>query len=191
MNARNFEGMSVLVVDDDDVFRGRLARALSARGLEVRQASTVDEATALAHTESPELAVVDLKMPGGSGLDLVRTLLRLDPHTRVVVLTGYGSVATAVEAMRFGAVHYLAKPADADEVLAAFQRPKAGGPDAGEDENGTPTAKASVPSLARVEWEHIQRVMTDCGDNVTQAARLLGLHRRSLQRKLSKYPVAR
>jgi len=124
--------------------------------------------------------VVDLRMPGGSGLDLLRELRKHDPHTRVLVLTGYGSIATAVEAVRDGAVGYLPKPADADEILAAL--------------NGTHTAKAAgveTPSLARAEWEHIQRVLTDCGGNISEAARRLGIHRRSLQRKLHKYPPVR
>jgi two-component system response regulator RegA len=126
------------------------------------------------------MAVVDLKMPGGSGLDVLRELRRQDPSTRVLMLTGYGSIATAVEAVREGAVGYLPKPADADEILAAL--------------HGTNTAKEKgieTPSLARAEWEHIQRVLTDCGGNISEAARRLGIHRRSLQRKLHKYPPSR
>lgn len=172
---------SILVVDDDDTFRERLVRAFAARGLHVRGAADVAEAVALARQESPELAVVDLRMPGGSGLDLVKELRALDEQTQVLVLTGYGSIATAVDALRLGACNYVQKPADADEILAAFSRAP-----------GTATADVTnVPSLARAEWEHINRVLTDCGGNVSQAARLLGLHRRSLQRKLSKYPVGR
>jgi two-component system response regulator RegA len=172
---------SILVVDDDDVFRGRLLRALTDRGYDARGAARAAEAVASAREDSPELAVVDLRMPDGSGLDVVRELLAIDPSTRVVVLTGYGSIATAVDAMRLGAVHYLSKPADADQILAAFDPGRA----------VETSAAAPVPSLARVEWEHIQRVLSDCGGNVSQAARLLGLHRRSLQRKLGKYPVPR
>jgi len=168
---------SVLVVDDDDVFRTRLARALEDRGYEVRAAADAPTALELARSESPELAVVDLKMPGPSGLDLVRDLVAIDPSTRVLVLTGYGSIASAVEAMRLGAVHYMAKPADADEILAALGR---------EDER--PPSEIRAPSLARAEWEHIQRVLADADGNVSEAARRLGLHRRSLQRKLRKYP---
>ena len=171
---------SILVVDDDAPFRERLLRAFTARGLVCRGAADVEEAIALATAESPELAVVDLRMPGRSGLDLVKELRTLDESTQVLVLTGYGSIATAVEAMRLGACNYVQKPADADEILAAFTR-----------EPGTPADVTNVPSLARAEWEHINRVLTDCGGNVSQAARLLGLHRRSLQRKLSKYPVGR
>jgi two-component system response regulator RegA len=175
---------TMLVVDDDEVFRTRLARALRDRGYEVRVAGSFDEARALAVEDSPELAVVDLRMPGRSGLELVKELRALDATTRVVVLTGYGSIATAVEAMRLGAVHYLPKPADADDVLAAFARGEGEPADAS-------TLELEAPSLARAEWEHIQRVLADCDGNVSDAARRLGLHRRSLQRKLQKLPPSR
>jgi len=174
---------SILLVDDDEVFRTRLARALRDRGHEVRTAGSADEALALAQAESPEYAVVDLKMPGRGGLHLVAELKALDPSTAVVVLTGYGSIATALEAVRRGALDYLAKPVDADELLAVIAR---GG--------GLPvplTEAAATPTLARAEWEHIQRVLADCEGNVSEAARRLGLHRKSLQRKLHKYPPAR
>lgn len=174
---------SLLIVDDDDVLRGRLARAFRDRGFEVREAASGESAVELARNDPPEHAVVDLRMPGMSGLEVVQALKDADPSTLVVVLTGYGSIATALEAVRLGATHYLTKPADADEILAAFSR---GGP-------APPTLPddAAPASLARVEWEHINRVLADCGGNVSQAARLLGLHRRSLQRKLSKYPLPR
>jgi two-component system response regulator RegA len=178
------EARSILVVDDDDAFRNRLVRAFVSRGLEARQAATYEEAVTLARADSPELAVVDLRLLERSGLALVRDLLDIDPATRIVVLTGYGSIATAIEAMRLGAAHYLTKPADADDILLAFRKAE----EPSGDEEAVPR---SVPSLARVEWEHIQRVLSDCGGNVSRAARLLGMHRRSLQRKLSKYPVAR
>lgn len=171
---------SILVVDDDDLFRERLSRALRDRGFDVQQAKNADEAIALARTDSPEHAVVDLKMPGRSGLELVRDLRAIDDATTIVVLTGYGSIATAVEAVKLGAAHYLTKPADADDVIAAFERAD------------RPLAPASIeftaPSLARAEWEHIQRVLADCAGNVSDAARKLGMHRRSLQRKLHKHP---
>ena len=140
-------------------------------------------ALALAQAESPEYAVVDLKMPGRGGLHLVPALKALDPSTSVVVLTGYGSIATALEAVRRGALDYVAKPIDADELLAAFGR-ASGAP-------GPLPEAASTPTLARAEWEHIQRVLADCEGNVSEAARRLGLHRKSLQRKLHKYPPAR
>ena len=171
---------SLLLVDDDDVFRTRLARALDARGFEVRAAADAEAGLALAQEDSAELAVVDLRLPGASGLELVKGLKAIDPTTEVVVLTGYGSISTAMEAVRCGAANYLTKPADADDVVRAFSGAPAEAP-----------AVDQVPSLARVEWEHIQRVLLDCDGNVSQAARLLGIHRRSLQRKLGKRPVAR
>lgn len=173
---------TLLLVDDDPVFRRRLAAALAARGMEVRCAGDVAEAVALARQESPELALVDLRMPGGSGLELVRELKAIDPSTQVVVLTGYGSIATALEAVRLGARHYLTKPAEVDEILAAFgnQRP---GP-------ATPLPSAT-PSLDLVEWEHLQRVLADCAGNLSEAARRLGMHRRSLQRKTARRRPAR
>ncbi|MCA9517375.1 MAG: response regulator [Myxococcales bacterium] len=183
---------TILVVDDDEVFRGRLARALERRGLAVRVAADGAEAVALAGAESPELAVVDLRMPGPSGLEVVKELRAIDASTRILVLTGYGSIATAIEAIRLGAVHYLQKPADADEILRALREPEAAAEERAANELGQePTSPDAVPSLARVEWEHIHRVLADCGGNVSQAARLLGIHRRSLQRKLGKLPTRR
>jgi two-component system response regulator RegA len=173
------DGRSVLVVDDDERFRARVVRALRDRGFEVTAAAGYDETIAAAQAETPELALVDLRLPTRSGLDLVRSLRDLDATTSIVVLTGYGSIATAVESIKLGATAYLTKPVDADQIVAAFN----GQADAAGD---TPFA---VPSLARVEWEHIQRVLADCGGNLSQAARALGIHRRSLQRKLSKDPV--
>jgi len=171
----------ILIVDDDRVLRERLARAFRDRGHEVVTAGGYAEATAEATLVRPARAVVDLKMPDGSGLELVRALRALDERIEIVVLTGYGSIATAIEAIRLGATYYLHKPADADDILTAFTRGAA-----------PPLAIAEVehptPSLARAEWEHINRVLADCGGNVSAAARRLGLHRRSLQRKLQKYP---
>lgn len=175
---------TLLIVDDDATFRRRLAQAFEDRGFEVRDVKDHDEALRAALAESPEYAVVDLRMPGRSGLDVVRELKRIDEATRIVVLTGFGSIATAVEAIRLGALHYLTKPADADDILAAFER-------ASLPKDRPAEAQPEVPSLARVEWEHIQRVLEDCGGNLSQAARLLGIHRRSLQRKLSKNPASR
>lgn len=176
--------LSILVVDDDATFRSRLARAFESRGFDARTAADGSIALELARSESPEFAVVDLRMPGLSGLDVVRELKAIDPATNIVVLTGYGSIATALEAVRLGATHYLTKPADIEDILAAFAR-------AHQAPGQTSTIGHEVPSLARAEWEHINRVLTDCGGNISQAARLLGLHRRSLQRKLAKYPSAK
>ncbi|MGE0463971.1 MAG: response regulator transcription factor [Vicinamibacterales bacterium] len=176
---------TLLLLDDDDVFALRMAKALTARGFEVTRAATAAEALASARQESPEYALVDLRLPDGHGLDVVAELHAIDQTTRIVVLTGYGAIATAVESLKRGASDYLTKPVDADQVVAALEKEDTEKAAPGEPREFT------VPSLARVEWEHIQRVMTDCGGNVSQAARVLGLHRRSLQRKLSKYPVNR
>ncbi|MDX2053407.1 MAG: response regulator [Polyangiaceae bacterium] len=175
---------TLLLVDDDATFRNRLASAFAERGFEVRTAADGEQALLLAHTESPELALLDLKMPGMSGLELVRALKQIDTTTNIVVLTGYGSIATALEAVRLGATHYLTKPADIDDILAAFERSST-------STVAPSTSEHEVPSLARAEWEHIQRVLLDSGGNISQAARLLGLHRRSLQRKLFKHPASK
>jgi two-component system, response regulator RegA len=172
---------TLLLVDDDDVLRERLARALRDRGFEVTAARDGAEAIACARRDTPELAVVDLRMQGLSGIEVLDELRAIDPATRVLMLTGYGSIATAVEATRRGAVGYLSKPADADEIVSALTgKPAADG-----------SASVDTPSLARAEWEHIQRVLADCDGNVSETARRLGIHRRSLQRKLQKYPPAR
>jgi two-component system response regulator RegA len=168
---------SLLLVDDDAVYRERLAKAITARGYEVRTAVDAESAAALAEADSPEFAVLDLRMPGESGLELLRRLRTIDSTTRVLMLTGYGSIATAMEAVRLGAVNYLTKPADVDDILAAFS------PDGPATE---PNAELETPSLARVEWEHIQRVLNDCEGNLSEAARRLGMHRRSLQRKAAR-----
>lgn len=173
---------SILIVDDDEVFRRRLARAFEDRGYDTRVAGDFESAVALATEESPELAVTDLKMPGRSGLELVQALHEIDPATKVVVLTGYGSIATAIDAVRLGATYYLPKPADADDIVAAFARAEAPPLEPPQPEY------REAPSLARAEWEHINRVLSDCGGNISEAARRLGIHRRSLQRKLQKYP---
>lgn len=172
---------SILLVDDDATLRERLARALRERGYDVRTAGNYDEAVDAIRADSPEMAVLDLKMPGKSGIDLLKVIRDQDPATQVMILTGYGSIATAVDATKLGAIGYLPKPVDADELLAAFQR-----------HGGIEPAKPmETPSLARAEWEHINRVLSDCGGNISEAARRLGIHRRSLQRKLQKYPPAR
>jgi len=170
------EARTLLVADDDAPFRQRLVKAFTDRGFDVTGVDSAAAAVAAARRESPELALVDLRLGDDSGLDLVQALKDIDATTNVVVLTGYGSIATAVESMKRGATTYLTKPVDADQILAAF--------------DGAPTgAVTPVPTLARVEWEHIQRVLADCGGNVSQASRLLGIHRRSLQRKLWKHPA--
>jgi two-component system, response regulator RegA len=171
---------SLLLVDDDVILRERLAKAFRGRGFEVRTAGNYDEAVTLAGAESPEYAIVDMRMPGKGGLELVKALKDIDVATRILVLTGYGSVATAVDAIHLGAVNFVTKPADAEDLLAAFERAERTDPT-------TSTEGYRAPTLARTEWEHIQRVLTDCGGNVSEAARRLGIHRRSLQRKLQKF----
>lgn len=172
---------TLLVVEDDTALRERLVRAFRDRGFAARGAATLKEALP-GSDEGPEYAVVDLRIGDESGLEVVRQLLARDPGTRVVMLTGYGSIATAVEAIRMGAVNYLTKPADTDDILRALHR-------------GTSEALPSPPgeplSLAQAEWEHINSVLVSVGGNISEAARRLGLHRRSLQRKLAKYPVPR
>lgn len=173
---------SLLLVDDDAVFCEVLARALTRRGFAVQVAHDVEGATVIAERDPPEYAVVDLKMQGSSGLQLVQRLKALDVHTRIVVLTGYASIATAVEAIKLGAVHYLSKPADADEIVRAF---------AHESGNAEMPIDDGRPSIDRLEWEYIQKTLHECGGNVSATARMLGMHRRSLQRKLQKRPVKR
>ena len=180
----------LLLVEDDPVHREVLGEALAARGFQVTGAAGVEEALAAARAASPTHAVVDLRLSEGggegsaaeaSGLRVVAALRRMHPGCRIVVLTGYASIATAVEAIKLGAVHYLAKPADADEVVAAFAREE------GDPEVPPPSRPLSVRHL---EWEHLQRVLLEHGGNVSAAARALGMHRRTLQRKLRKRPPA-
>ncbi len=174
------DARTVLFVEDDEAFGDRMRRALQARGFSVTRAATAAEALRIAGLDSPEIAVIDLRLPDGHGLDLVRELHALDETTRIIVLTGYGAIATAVESLKLGAADYLTKPIDARQLVAAFD------PD---DMKTAAPRNFSVLSLPRVEWEHIQRVLADCGGNVSEAARALHMHRRSLQRKLLKYPA--
>jgi two-component system response regulator RegA len=170
-----------LIIDDDDVFRARLSRAFRTRGWTAWEASGADQALLLIGEHRPDLVLVDLKMPGREGLELIPDLRRLEPEAIILVLTGYGSIATTLAATKLGADHYLSKPADVEQILAVYEM-------VCEGSGAAEPVPATVPSLARVEWEHIQRVLSDCHGNISLAARLLGIHRRSLQRKLSKYP---
>ena len=170
------ENRSILVVDDDEVLRMRLEKSFLRRGLVVHVASDFDSAIEQIRQHSPHLAVLDLKMPGKSGLQLLQEIKSLSPQTKVVILTGYGSITNAVEAVKLGATNYVTKPADADDVLLAFDEKVS---DAVEPE-------FPPPSLASAQWEHIQRVLADCGGNISEAARRLDIPRRTLQRKLKK-----
>ncbi len=171
---------TLLLVDDDHDFLDALESAMRKRGFLVTRAHSAESAFEIAQHHPPEFAVVDLKMSGNSGLVLVRQLAALGCGIRIVVLTGFASVATAVEAIKLGATHYLAKPVDADEIVSAFERQR------GDDE----VALALHPlSVRRLEWQHIQRVLAEHDGNVSATARSLNMHRRTLQRKLGKNPV--
>lgn len=171
---------TLLLVDDDPTFCGVLQSALAKRGFEVHTANDVEGGAALAERVDPEYAVIDLRIGYESGLVLVRRLHELDANTRIVMLTGFASIATAVEAIKLGAVHYLTKPADADEIVAALHK------DAGD---ASVEIKEKPLSVRRLEWEHLQKVLVEHGGNISAAARALGMHRRTLQRKLEKRPV--
>jgi two-component system, response regulator RegA len=169
-------GRKLLLVDDDAPLRRSMARALERRDFQVLAAEGVAEARALAREHRPEFAVLDMRLTEGSGLDLVRTLRELRPEIRVVIVTGYGNIATAVAAIKAGAVDYLAKPVDADDVVSALL--KSG--------QGLPPPRENPMSADRVRWEHIQRVFEQCNRNVSETARRLNMHRRTLQRILNK-----
>ena len=171
------EPRSLLIVDDDDVLRQRLAAAMERRGYVVSTAADVGGAAALARRLKPAYAVVDLKIPGGSGIEVVRELHLVRPDMRIVMLTGYGNIATAVAAVKVGAIDYLAKPADADEIDRALNA-------AG---RLLPSPPENPMSADRIRWEHIQRVYEQCDRNVSETARRLNMHRRTLQRILSKH----
>ncbi len=179
--ASQFKGRTLLVADDDTTFSEVLARALRRRGHDVVTASSGKGVLALLQARTIDAAVVDLRMPEQSGLSLIPQLRQSNPAMRILMLTGFASIATAVEAIKLGATHYLAKPADADEILAALFSDVAG-------------PQAPVPeqplSVERLEWEHIQKVLADNDGNISATARALNMHRRTLQRKLAKKPVA-
>jgi two-component system response regulator RegA len=167
---------TLLIVDDDKSFATRLGRAMEARGFDVRMADGVQDGLTAIRSAPPAYAVVDMRLDDGNGLDVIALLKSMRPEARVIVLTGYGNIATAVTAVKLGAVDYLAKPADADDILAALLAP--------------PNMKAPPPenpmSADRVRWEHIQRVYELCDRNVSETARRLNMHRRTLQRILAK-----
>ncbi|MFN0265343.1 ActR/PrrA/RegA family redox response regulator transcription factor [Tepidamorphus sp. 3E244] len=167
---------SLLIADDDKPFLDRLARAMERRGFDVRQADSVTAAIAAINASAPAFAVIDMRLEDGNGLDIVSHLKTKRANARAIVLTGYGNIATAVNAVKLGAVDYLAKPADADEVANALLAPS--GEKADPPENPM--------SADRVRWEHIQRVYELCDRNVSETARRLSMHRRTLQRILAK-----
>jgi len=170
------EDSSLIIVDDDKAFLQRLARAMELRGFDVRSGHSVAEGLDLIRQRAPAFAIVDMRLEDGNGLDVIAELARARPTARAIVLTGYGNIATAVSAVKLGAVDYLAKPADADDVTDALLAP--------------PDSKAPPPenpmSADRVRWEHIQRVYELCNRNVSETARRLNMHRRTLQRILAK-----
>ena len=170
------EDKSLIIVDDDRAFLQRLSRAMELRGFEVRSAHSVAEGIDLIRQKAPAFAIIDMRLEDGNGLDVIAELTRLRPNARIIVLTGYGNIATAVSAVKLGAVDYLAKPADADDVTDALLAPA--------------NTKAPPPenpmSADRVRWEHIQRVYELCNRNVSETARRLNMHRRTLQRILAK-----
>ncbi len=170
----------LLLVDDDHDFCELLSRALTRRGFEVYGALDLENAILLAERHRPHFAVIDLCIGAASGLTMLQRLMLLDRRMRAVVLTGYGSIATAVEAIKLGAVHYLTKPADVDEIVLALRRNEAT-PDLGIEKRAL--------SVRRLEWEHLQKVLVECRGNISAAARRLRMHRRTLQRKLQKRPV--
>lgn len=170
----------LLLVDDDQSFCDTLARALERRDFSVFKAQNIETAMALAAGKNPEYGVIDLRIGDESGLKLVAQLAQRDPEMRCVVLTGYASVATAVEAIKLGATNYLTKPAGVDQIIGALQR-EAGDPD-------IPLGEQKL-SVRRLEWEHIQTTLQEHDGNISAAARALGMHRRTLQRKLQKKPV--
>ena len=176
MNIADFSDKTLLIVDDDDPFRNRLGRAMETKGFNVSLAKSVEEWLISARKSPPGFAVVDLRLLDGNGLDVIEEIHKLKPDSRVVMLTGYGNLPTAVSAVKSGAIDYLAKPADAEDVEAALL--------------AEPNSKAQPPenpmSADRVKWEHIQRVFELCNRNVSETARRLKMHRRTLQRILSK-----
>ena len=176
-NVTGFMDKSLLIVDDDEPFRNRLARAMEKRDFAVITASGVAEALEIIAKDAPAYAVVDLKLLDGSGLDVVTQLREVREEMRVIILTGYGNIATAVAAVKSGAVDYLAKPADADQIMAALMA----------EPNEHPEPPEKPMSADRVRWEHIQRVFELCDRNVSETARRLNMHRRTLQRILAKH----
>ncbi len=167
----------LLIVDDDRPLRQRLTLAMERKGFTVVTGEGVEDGIRVARAETPDYAVIDLRMPDGSGLDVVGAVRDVNPKARIIVLTGYGNIATAVAAVKAGAVDYLPKPADADQIESSLLN----------NEGALPEPPENPMSADRVRWEHIQRVYEQCGRNVSETARRLNMHRRTLQRILNKY----
>jgi len=172
---------TLLIVDDDEVFAQVLARAMNKRFARVCVANTIEQAVKMAAEEKPNKIVLDLKIHQSSGLDIIEQLCAASPGVAIVILTGYSSIATTVEAMKLGAVNYLCKPVDADELIRAFNEAS---------EGESPEIPGSPPTVSRLQWEHIQKVLAQNNGNVSATARALGMHRRTLQRRLQKRPVS-
>lgn len=181
MNSRQTEE-SILIVDDDLVFTKVLAKALSNRGYKTHIANNSQETWKSIRECQFDKIILDLRIGKDSGISLLPDIIERQPDSRVVILTGYSSIATAVEAIKLGAANYLCKPADADEILAAFRKEK-GDPDV--------ALTGQPPSVDRIQWEHIQKVLHENNGNISATARMLGMHRRTLQRKLGKKPIQR
>lgn len=174
--------MKIQLIDDDDIFAEVMARSFERHGFATLRSANADEALEHCASFQPTHILLDLNMPGKSGLIVLPRLLQIAPDARVVVLTGYSSIATAVAATKAGATNYLCKPATTDEILRAFE---------GSDDAGAAEIPSDPISVDRLEWEHIQRVLKENNDNISATARALGMHRRTLQRKLQKRPVKR
>lgn len=180
MTTTEMDRPNLLLVDDDETFCSVLKPALEKRNFQVSVANNVKFGITLAEQTEPEYAVIDLRIGLDSGLEMVKKLMSLDSNTQIVMLTGFASIATAVEAIKLGAIHYLTKPANADEIVSALYKNEG---DSSVEINLTPL------SVKRLEWEHLQKVLMQHGGNISAAARALNMHRRTLQRKLDKRPV--
>lgn len=174
------EPLKFLIIDDDATFTRVLARAMTKRDFTVKIASSAEDALDIIKTWRPDLVSLDLKMDGASGLTVIQPLTVANPLVRIVVLTGYASITTAVEAIKLGATQYLPKPANADDILVALQQ---------NDADEAIDISSQPMSVNRLEWEHIQKVLSEHDGNVSATARALDMHRRTLQRKLAKHPV--
>jgi two-component system response regulator RegA len=182
-------GRTILIIEDDKTFSATLMRALIRRGYVALAADGADAALSLARSAAPDWIVLDLNLGGSSGLSLIPQLRECRPDARIVVLTGYASIATAVDSIKLGAVQYLAKPVDVDTLLRAFSHTLQEAAESVEGSALPATLSAAPMSVERMEWEHIQRVLREQGGNISATARALKMHRRTLQRKLLKRPA--